>query len=245
MISSKVNLNLNLIFTILDLTKEDKRDNKIFSSLKHKLSKVIKTEKEFEDFKARYNNIVEKHLIEKIVERKRKTAYYTIVENKADTNYKLEDINSPLNKHKKQYSVTPHDHIHPQHLLKDPEKANAEKWKYLAFYDIVIDQHLRKIRPDAIDDQVFKYVKPNHKPLSYTENHLIDNMYYDFLYTLDNEFYLKFKEEIRKIRDLEQERNHEQDDPVNIKYFNILFYRIDQLENYGKTNISSLMLQTE
>ncbi len=77
----------------------------------------------------------------------------------------------------------------------------SEKWKYLAYYDIIIDQHLRQIRPSSIteSEEMFKYVKDEYKPVKNLRKDVLDNMYWDYMYTLDNEFYVKFKEDIEKV----------------------------------------------
>ena len=80
-------------------------------------------------------------------------------------------------------------------------RGTEEKWKYLAYFDIIIDQHLRQVRPSSISEseEMFKYVKDEYKPLKSLRDDYLDNMYWDYLYTLDNEFYLKFREEIQRV----------------------------------------------
>ena len=159
---------------------------------------ILQKELDYEEFKNKYNETVENQLINNIIENRKKTFYYEITENKTELNKQIEDLKAPGNKWKFESSVTPHDHIHPQHWQKDPEKTNEEKWKYLAYFDIVIDQHLRQVRPSSISEyeEIYKYVKDQNKPLRHTEDHSRDNMYYDYLYTLENEFYVKFIEDI-------------------------------------------------
>lgn len=200
--------------------KEDHHDTRILHHLKEKLHEVLKTESEFEDFKQRYNKLIENNILDKIVEKKKKTAYYSIIENKDEKNLILNDISAPLNKYKPRYSAMPHDHIHPQHYLSDPERANREKWKYLAYFDIILDQHLRQIRPDGIVDEKFKYIKEENKPIGAIEDHVLDNMYFDYNYKLDNEFYLKFKDTINQVIDFKakEEETNSKDNKVNTKY---------------------------
>ena len=118
-----------------NLTQEDHHhDTSVMHHLKDQLKELIKEEKEFEDFKHRYNDEIEKQLINDIVEKKKKTFYYEIVENKKEFDrQQLIDLNSEGNKHKFVSHAYPHDHIHPQHYNHDPEKLNEEKpedpWK--------------------------------------------------------------------------------------------------------------------
>ena len=158
--------------------------------------------------------------MDKIIEKKKKTAYYSIIENKDEKNLSLNDISAPSNKYKPKYSAMPHDHIHPQHYLPDPERANREKWKYLAYFDVILDQHLRQIRPDAINDDKFKYMKEEYKPIGAVENHLLNNMYFDYNFKLDNEFYLKFKETINKVVDFDSKEEEDSNRKVNKLKFN-------------------------
>lgn len=168
--------------------------------LKEKLTEIIKTESEFEEFKHVYNQTMENSLIKKIgniAEQRKTNYYYDIVTNKKEIPTKLETLGAPGNPWKPNYSAAPHDHIHPQHWLKDPEKANQDKWKYLAFWDIILDEHMRQVRPQNIDDDKFKYTKDEYFA-SYYEDHFINNMYHEYKFTMDNEFYQKFRQDIDK-----------------------------------------------
>jgi hypothetical protein len=164
--------------------------------LREQLHHLIHQEVEFEKFKHQYNEIVESEILKSIVEKKKSNYYYNYVENKKDKNLQLNDLLSPNNKFKPKFHANPHDHIHPQHYLKDPEKANQEKWKYLAYWDIYLDNHIRNVRPSSLDDETFKYVV--QKPQFAQENHIKNNMYYDYLFTMDNEFYKKFLEDVHR-----------------------------------------------
>jgi hypothetical protein len=225
-------------------------DNRIMHHLKEKLKEILQKELEYEEFKHKFNETVENQLITSIIENKKKTFYYEITQNKTELNKQIEDLKAPGNKWKFESSVTPHDHIHPQHWQKDPEKTNEEKWKYLAYFDIVIDQHLRQVRPSSISEmeEIYKYVKDENKPLRHTENHSRDNMYWDYLYTLENEFYVKFKEEV--IEYFEKNAPPAQpEDKVNIynNENNYIYnkFRIVQLVNYGKKSTNFRMWQIE
>lgn len=185
-----------------NLTMSDHHhDSSIMHHLKEQLKELLENEKEFEEFKQRYNENIESNLLKSIVEKRRQSFYYDIVENKSEINKQLFEMDSEGNKHKFVSHVTPHDHIHPQHFQSSPEKINEEKWKYLAYFDIILDQHLRQVRPSSISEseEMFKYVKDEYKPLRNIQDHEIDNMYWDYLYTLDNEFYVKFKEDVSKV----------------------------------------------
>jgi hypothetical protein len=195
----RANQRVNFFKNIIQ--EDHHHDTNIMHHLKVQLKNLLEKEKEFEDFKNKYNEEVERKLIHNIVEKRKKTLYYEIVENKQELNRQLFDLNSEGNRHKFVSSATPHDHIHPQHYNKDPEKLNEEKWKYLAYFDIILDQHLRQIRPSSISEseEMFKYVKDEYKPFKNIRSDFLDNMYYDYLWTLDNEFYQKFKEDIQKV----------------------------------------------
>lgn len=166
--------------------------------LREKLHEVLEHELKFEEFKNSYNEKIQSLLINKIMEKRKKNSYYNIVENKKDINQAIYDINAPENELRPKAHCFPHDHIHQQHYLKDPHKAEQEKFKYLAYFDVVLDQHIRQVRPENQKDDIFKYVKDEYKlPKVYTDD-IGDNMYYDYKYRMDNEFYLKFVAEINQ-----------------------------------------------
>ena len=204
------------------VAEDHHHDNRLLHHLKEKLREILQKELDYEEFKHKYNETIENQLVNNIIENRKKTFYYEITENKTDLNIQIEDLKAPGNKWKFESSVTPHDHIHPQHWQKDPEKTNEEKWKYLAYFDIVIDQHLRQVRPSSISEyeEIYKYVKDQNKPLRHTEDHSRDNMYYDYLYTLENEFYVKFKEEITEYFE-NNATPAEPEDKVNLDNLNI------------------------
>ena len=183
----------------VDIVKHEEGDNRIMHHLKEKIDDLLKNELEFEKFKHNYNEIVQSDIIKNIIEKKKESYYYEVVENKKDINITLTNLMAPNNKYKPHLSGNPHDHIHPQHFLKDPEKANQEKWKYLAYWDIFLDQYIRQVRPSNIDDHKFKYVKMGNQPEFFMNDHLKNNMYYDYLFSLDNEFFKKFLEDVKKV----------------------------------------------
>jgi hypothetical protein len=189
----------------LELFEHNSSDNKIMEDLREKLHHLIHQEVEFEKFKKNYNEVVESDILKNIVEKKKSNYYFNFVENKKDINVKLNDILSPNNKYKPKFHGNPHDHIHPQHYLSDPEKADAEKWKYLAFWDIYLDNFVRNVRPSSLEDEAFRYVK--QKPEVSQENHIKNNMYFDYLFTMDNEFYKKFMEDAGRITNKPEEHD--------------------------------------
>lgn len=166
--------------------------------LREKLNEVLESELKFEEFKKSYNEKVQNLLINKIMEKSKQNSYYKIVENKKEINQTIHDLQAPENHSKHKPHCYPHDHIHQQHFLKDPKKANAEKFKYLAYFDLILDQHIRQVRPENQKDDVFKYVKEEYKVPRVYYDDVRDNMYYDYKFTMDNEFYQKFVEEINK-----------------------------------------------
>lgn len=166
--------------------------------LREKLNEVLESELKFEEFKNSYNEKIQNLLINKIVEKRKKNSYFNIVENKSEINQTIHDFNAPMNVLKPKPHCDAHDHIDPAHYLKDPHRANNDKLKYLAYFDVVLDQHIRQVRPENQKDDVFKYVKDEHKLPRVYINDICDNMYFDFKYTMDNEFYLKFLSELDK-----------------------------------------------
>jgi len=185
------------------ITEDHHHDTAVMHHLREKLRDVLQKELEFEEFKHTYNTTVENQIVEILVENRKKNFYFDIVKNKVDLERHISDLNAPGNKHKSDVSVTPHDHIHPQHFHRNPEKINQERWNYLAYFDIIIDQHLRQVRPSSISekDEMFKYVKDENRPLKVVENFMNDNFYHEYLFTLENEFYVKFKEELGRTLD--------------------------------------------
>jgi hypothetical protein len=182
-----------------DMTKVDHhKDNKIMHHLKEKLHHVLENEVKFEEFKNSYNEKIQDLLLNKIMEKRKSTDYYNIVENKTQINQSLTDLNVPENHLRIIPHAMPHDHIHQQHYLKDPKKTRDEKYKYLAYFDIIVDHHIRQVRPENQKDDIFKYVKEEYRQKRIYVDDLCDNMYYDYKYTMDNEFYLKFVEELDK-----------------------------------------------
>jgi len=166
--------------------------------LREKLHEVLKSEVKFEEFKTNYNEKVQNVLINKIIEKTKQNSYYKIVENKKEINQTINDLMAPENHLRPKPHCFPHDHIHQQHFIKNPKKANQEKFKYLGYFDIILDQHIRQVRPENQKDDVFKYVKDEYKVPRVYYDDIRDNMYYDYKFTMENEFYLKFVEEIQK-----------------------------------------------
>lgn len=181
------------------MTKADhQNDNRIMKGLKSKLNAVLESEVKFEEFKNSYNERIQDLLMNKIMEKRKQNDYYNVVENKGQIAQEISDLNCPENHLRIRPHAMPHDHIHPQHYLENPKKSNEEKYKYLAYFDIIVDHHIRQVRPENQKDDMFKYVKEEYRQKRLYVDDIQDNMFYDVKYTMDNEFYLKFVEEIEK-----------------------------------------------
>ena len=196
--------------------------------LREKLNEVLESELKFEEFKNSYNEKIQNLLVNKIMEKTKKNSYYKIVENKKEINQTIYDMNAPENVLRPKAHCYPHDHIHQQHFLKDPKKADQEKFKYLGYFDIILDQHIRQVRPENQKDDVFKYVKEEYKLPNVYKDDIRDNMYYDYKFTMDNEFYLKFVEEINK----NAPGKEAPEDIVNFFKFKILFLKFYNVFNF-------------
>ena len=178
-----------------EMTKEDhQKDNRIMLNLKKKLNSVLESEVKFEEFKNSYNEKIQDLLMNKIMEKRKSNDYYQIVENKGQINQNITDMNIPENHLRIRPHGFPHDHIHQQHYLTNPKKSNEEKYKYLAYFDIIIDHHIRQVRPENQKDDMFKYIKEEYRQDIIYNDNIMENMYYDYKFTMDNEFYLKFVE---------------------------------------------------
>lgn len=178
--------------------KNSQEDNRIMNDLKAKLNSVLESELKFEEFKNSYNDKVQEVLLNKIMEKRKNTDYYSVIENKTQINQNMTDFNVPENKLRLLPHAFPHDHIHQQHFLKDPKEANQNKYKYLAYFDVILDHHIRQVRPEDQKDDMFKYVKDEYKIKRMYVDDLLNNMYYDYKFTMDNEFYLKYEQELRE-----------------------------------------------
>lgn len=197
---------LSLIQSISEENKANK--NRIEEGLKKKLRKVINTEIEFQKFREEYDKEVESRLLEQVQEVKKSNIYYNYTANKVELNRKLDKLDSSLNPVKNSISVYPHDHIHPQHYLKDPKTVEENKFKYLAFFDIIIDQHLRQTRPNQPLDDPFKFVKDEYVPRYISENEQYSNYLIEYKNTLDSPYFKKLLEDIKaNIQPTQEEEN--------------------------------------
>ena len=187
-----------LKFINLEITKTSEDDHhhetRILHHLKEKLQEVITTELEFEEFKSSYNKEIEDNVITKIIEKK--NFFYGIQQNKTETNLKLASLTSPMNPKKVIFDVTAEEHIHPQHWLDHPKQEINDRFKYFAFFDLILDNHMRQVRPNNVFDDPMTYVKPNNRPLNFSENDFCNNMWYDYFFTLNNEVTEAFKHDM-------------------------------------------------
>lgn len=174
------------------VTHIEENDSHILKNLKNKLKKIIEADVKYEKFKYDYSKELESKALERLVEKK-KVAYSELT---VSNNKVLSDLKSPLNPYFKTVSPTPHDHIDITHWKSNTNQLNAEKHKYLAMYDIILDQSLSRIRPENSNDDVFKYVKEEYKPSKEYYDAFADNTVFDYVCKNDSEFYIKAREEI-------------------------------------------------
>ena len=176
------------------LTKISDNDTNIMAKLKKKLKKVVSNNAKYKDFLKKYNSDLENKALEKIVE-KQKFAYVEIESLKTN---KLSDLKSSLNPHFHAISVDPHDEIEIDNWKTNSNRLEAEKDKYLAMYDIILDQYLSNHNPDNLKDEPFKYMNKNNVPTEEYRDDWADNTIFDYKCRLDNEFFIKFKSELNK-----------------------------------------------
>lgn len=176
------------------LTTVNENDSRVLKNIKKKLKKVLESDSKYSRYLKQYNEEIENNVVQKIVERTQKG----YLEQKDIRNRELHNTKSPLNPYYHPVSVTPHDDIKIDDWNKDPEKIDNLRHKYLAHYDIVLDQHLRRVRPENLDDDIFKYSNPNKNDYLDNSNDITDNTVFDHVCRLDGEYYNNFKNEIEK-----------------------------------------------
>lgn len=155
--------------------------------MKQKLQDVVRTELEFEEFRNSYNKEIESQVLAKVVEKK--NVYFDINVNKLEGNRRLHNLKSPLNPKKPIYDATIDEHFNPQHWLSDPHQAKYDRWKYMAYFDLILDNHMRQVRPNGVYDDIFTYVKPHHRPLYWSENDFNNNMYFEYRFSYKHEVF--------------------------------------------------------
>lgn len=201
------------------LTEENNSDTRILKSIKKKLKKVLESDAKYSKFLSNYNKETESKTISKIIE-KRKTGY---TEQEFYVSRELKDLKSPQNPYYNPISIVPHDHIKIDNWNSNPDKTDNERHKYLALYDIVIDQHLRRIRPN-LEDDTLKYANKNHIQDENTHfDPIQENMYFSHVCRPDGQYFNNFIKEVK-----EEIKIKEIDDPVKF------LFRIVQLINIGR-----------
>lgn len=179
------------------LTVENESDTRILKTIKRKLKKVLESDKKYSKFLVNYQKELESKVLQKVVEKK--NLGYS--EENTILNKELSDLKSSLNPYYHPVSVTPHDHIQIDNWSSRPEKIENERHKYLALYDIIIDQHINRVRPESKEDNINEYnlAATNQDPFDKNENDKIENIYFDYTCRNDSEFYNKFLNEIDKV----------------------------------------------
>jgi hypothetical protein len=197
------------------LTKTDNGDTRVLKHLKKKLQKLLESDHKYSKFLKEYTEEFEGKVVKRVIENV-KLGYSNVP---TIVNKELKDIQSSLNPYYKPASATPHDSIKADDWLSNPDKVDNERNKYLALYDIIVDQHLRRVRPDNLEDDTEKYVAESHKG-SAKDKDLLDNTLYDYTCKLDGEYYSKFRNELDKFF-----KNKDVNDPVSLfkSNFNYLF----------------------
>lgn len=191
------------------ITSIEDSDTNVLKGIKTKLKKLIDSELKYQSFKHNYTKELETKALEKIITEK-KVAYSNL---DFTNNTKLENLKAPLNPHHHEVSITPHDHINITKWNSQANKIENEKYKYLALYDLTIDQFLRHARPNNQEDDPFKYTNPNHRPDQEFYDEYADNTVFDYTCRLDGEFYVKLRQEINEFMN---KSPAETEDPVSI-----------------------------
>lgn len=193
---------------IFKITKPKEGDTRVMESIKKKLKKVIESDVKYSQFLVDYNNKKENNLLQNVIESKI-LGYTNTQLTKQNT---LNDFKSPGNPNYHSDSIEPHDHIKIDNWNKEVNKTDSERYKYLAMYDIAIDQHLRKIRPANLEDNEDLYLsKYNKKTL--VMDYYVKNSEFEYTCRNDGEYYVKFKEDLKKT--LNKDETHDE-----VRFFN-------------------------
>lgn len=178
---------------LFKISKPKEGDTRVMESIKKKLKKVLESDLKYTQFLVDYNNKKENNLLQKVVESK--------ILGYSKTNVckqnSLNDLKSPGNSNYHPYSVEPHDHIKIDNWNKEVNKTESERYKYLAMYDIAIDQHLRRIRPSNLDDNEDMYTSKYNKK-SNVFDYYSKNTEFEYTCRNDGEYYVKFLENLKK-----------------------------------------------
>lgn len=201
---------------LINLTKITSEDHKISKTIKNKLKKVMESDTKYAKFVVEYAEEIKTRVNEEIF--KEENLGYS---KKQVINTKnLADLKSPANPNSNVSSIFAHDHIKIDDFSKNADHIENTRYMDLALYDIVIDQHLRRVRPNNLLDNEEIYTSSNlYKDLFEDEfQNYADNTLFEHLCQLDGEFYLKFKEELSHLI----KRPDIIDDPVSLIINNII-----------------------
>lgn len=197
------------------LTHVGEGDTSIVKTIKSKLGKVLNSQEKYAKFLKDYQDELEQNLMETVVE-KRKMGY---TKKEIKTDKTLKNLESPHNPHLSNPGVMVYDNIKIDDFKPHPDRMDSNRHKYLALYDLVIDQHLGRIRPSNLEDNINEYVNPvystdrnldiynstflKNERGNRSQNEYIDNSLYDHFCRLDGEYYVKFRAELERFFDKE------------------------------------------
>lgn len=208
-----------------NLIKEDSSDTSIMKNLRKKLKKILDSDVRYEEFKnlVTKNNenqeLLESAVLQRISNSKGEGYSKLIPLQGQQTD--LNNVNSSLNPNRRNiFSALYHDQVKLNTLAKNPDQIEQERTKYLAFYDLILDQHIRQVQGKLQKDDPFRYVKKEHRPREVYEDEDAKNMYWDYKMSLNNEFYKNFKLEMNKFIKSSRDKNVQAtEDPVNSHNF--------------------------
>ena len=179
------------------LTVENESDTRILKTIKKKLKKVLESDKKYAQFLVDYSKELESKVLQKVVQKK--NMGYS--EENSILNKELNDLKSPLNPFYHPQSVVPHDNIQIDNWNMRTDRIENERYKYLSLYDLVLDQHLRRVRPENLDDNISLYSTTEKNTDQFERNQdkdIRENVYFDYTCRNYGEFYTKFINEVNR-----------------------------------------------
>jgi tellurite resistance-related uncharacterized protein len=132
-----------------NLSKTNEGDHPHLKYIKGKIGKILKQEIEYLNFTDQVKNEEEAYIAQSVYNKAvtKSNFYFSIDENKRDTNLKIFNPKAPGNHYRHPSVILPHENVHIQRYMNVKDLTEEKMTEIYAFYNQLIDLHISQIRP--------------------------------------------------------------------------------------------------
>jgi len=110
----------------------------------------------------------------------KKNFYFSIDENKVNTNLKVVNMKAPGNNKRHPQVILPHECVNISNFMPTEGLTKEKLFEIYAYYSFMVDMHISQIRPDNLDEVSYVPAHFNSSAHAWDSGINLENMFFDY-----------------------------------------------------------------